>query len=85
MGKTVGFEAVPGCGLICQVTNADALVDSGSPQVDIMNMRNAGDEYTVTIDAVTLTESSSKTPSISEFSGFHVYLFYNYRQVERKI
>ena len=44
----------------------DALVDASSPQVDFMNMRNAGDEYTVTIDGVTLTESSTNTPSIGE-------------------
>ena len=64
LGKVTNFQAIPGCGLICQVTNVYNLVDGSSSQVDLMNMRNAVDEYTVTIDGVTLSESSNSTSSI---------------------
>ena len=64
LGKVTNFQAIPGCGLICQVTNVYNLVDGSSSQVDLMNMRNAIDEYAVTIDGVTLSESSTNTSSI---------------------
>ena len=35
-----------------------------------MNMRNAADEYTVTIDGVTLSESSTSTSSIGRLITF---------------
>ena len=70
LGKVTNFQAIPGCGLICQVTNVYNLVDGSSSQVDLMNMRNAVDEYTVTIDGVTLSESSTNTSSIGRCNNF---------------
>ncbi len=67
LGKTVGFQAMPGCGLSCHVTNVESLIDAaGASDVDIMNMRNAADDANVTIDGVTLTQISAQSPVISK-------------------
>ena len=66
LGKVTNFQAIPGCGLICQVSNVYNLVDGSSAQVDLMNMRNAIDDYTVTIDGVTLSDYSTDTSSIGK-------------------
>ena len=41
MGRTMDFEATPGCGLGCTVTELDGLLDEGLSNLEIMNKRNS--------------------------------------------
>ncbi len=66
LGKTSGFQAVPGCGLICNVSNVDSLCDETS--FDLKNYCNAGENYTVTIDGITINEiDSNPIPSTCKY------------------
>lgn len=53
MGKVIGFEAVAGCGLKCQVKNVEDLINSGISDIDLMNKRNSQMSFQVSIDGVT--------------------------------
>ncbi len=58
LGKTTAFEAVPGCGLSCEVSHVDGLINVDSSDADFLNILNAAEDSAVKIDGVILAETS---------------------------
>ena len=56
LGRVTNFVAVPGCGLKCDVTNVEALLNGCVTDVEIMNRRNSTVSNNVAIDTVSLGE-----------------------------
>lgn len=52
LGKATDFQAVPGCGLKCKVTNIEQILDLTLDDVDILNRRNSTSSFKVTIDKI---------------------------------
>lgn len=55
IGKVSDFQAVPGCGLKCNVTNIEPMMNPDTTDVEIMNRRNSttsSKSFHVIIDGV---------------------------------
>ena len=52
LGKTKDFQAVPGCGLVCHVSNVEQLITSSMSDLEIMNRRNSTSSFKVMVDGI---------------------------------
>ena len=52
LGNTTDFQAIPGCGLVCNVNNVEHLLSNKLSDVEIMNRRNSSSSYKVVIDSI---------------------------------
>ena len=56
LGKASDFKAIPGCGLICRVTNLEQLLSNKLSDVEIMNKRNSTSSFKVVVDGMVRDE-----------------------------
>ena len=80
LGKANDFKAVPGCGLICRVTNLEQLLSNKLSDVDIMNKRNSTSSFKVVVDGlardeelISLEDLSMIFNKIGSFSKLNAY------------
>ena len=52
LAKVAEFQAVPGCGLKCNVTQVESLMRNSLSDVEIMNRRNSASSFKVSIDGI---------------------------------
>lgn len=57
LGKVTHFQAVPGCGLKCRVSNVESLINQSMTDVELMNRRNSTISYNVVIDGVIVDDT----------------------------
>ena len=65
MGKASDFQAVPGCGLKCTVTNIEPMMNPDTTDVEIMNRRNStasSKSFRVIVDGV--TDDGTQLPDV---------------------
>jgi hypothetical protein len=65
LGKTNDFQAVPGCGLKCMVTNIESALSSSSGQ--LVQTEGSINKYDVAIDGV-VVEADNMTESLMHVS-----------------
>ena len=77
LGKVQDFQAIPGCGLKCVVTNIEPVIQMSLTETDIINRRNSTTSFNVRVDGFPSNKTDiSAGDIIGNSKGFNNAIVY---------